>query len=105
MTSQGPPGWSPGTPGASARREGERRRANRERRVRERHPLLGGFILALREAPVHERNWSTGGKAEAELAEALTRRCGKRVSWLYDRRIPRSRATSTCWLSPRAVFG
>lgn len=65
MASVGPPGWSEGTPGASARREAERRRANRERRVRERHPLLGGVILALQKAPQHERNWGAGGKAKS----------------------------------------
>lgn len=92
MTSQGPPGWSPGTPGRSAQRQGERWRANRERRVRERHPVLGGLFLALQAPPVHERNWKAGGTAEAELAQALTKRCGERVDWLYDRRIPRRRA-------------
>lgn len=92
MASVGPPGWSEGTPGASARREAERRRANRERRVRERHPLLGGVILALQKAPQHERNWGAGGKSEERMAESLARKCGERVTWLYDRRIQRSRA-------------
>src|SRR5690349_2538177 len=37
----------PGTPGASARREYERRQAKHESGVREKHPKLGGLILAL----------------------------------------------------------
>lgn len=92
MSSQAPPGWESGTPGASARREAERRRANRERRVRERYPRIGGLILAFQGTPTHERNWHRGAEREARLAGLLRRRCGDSVSWLYDRRIPRSRA-------------
>lgn len=41
----------PGTPGASARREYERRQAKREARIREKHPQLGGLILAVTDEP------------------------------------------------------
>ena len=85
------PTASQGKAGASARREGERRRANREARVRERHPHLGGVILALRDAPQHERSWSRGGGGEELVEVALRKRCPD-VAVLHDRRIPRSRA-------------
>jgi len=42
-----PPELDRGTPGASAAREHERRRRNREARVRRRHPLIGGLLLAI----------------------------------------------------------
>lgn len=80
-----------GRAGASARREGERRKANREARVRERHPRLGGVILALQDAPQHEQSWSRGGGGEELVEEALKKHCPD-VAALHDRRIPGSRA-------------
>src|ERR1700709_487015 len=77
--------------GASARREGERRKANREARVHEHHPRLGGVILALRDAPQHERSWARGAGGEELVELALTKRCPD-VPVLHDRRIPGSRA-------------
>lgn len=81
----------PGTPGASARREHERRRANREQRTRERHPRIGGALLALRDAPQHEKQWATGAAGEEAVAQSLARRCPD-VIVLHDRRMPGSRA-------------
>lgn len=81
-----------GTAGASAVREGERRRVNREQRVRDRHPRLGGLLLALGEPPVHERVWKRGGEGERMVAESLAKRCNDRVVVLHDRRVPGSRA-------------
>jgi hypothetical protein len=80
-----------GVAGASAYREQERRRANRERRTRERHPLVGGALLAVREAPAHERVWGTGGGGEEATALYLAKRCPDAVM-LHDRRIPGTRA-------------
>ena len=80
-----------GRAGASARREGERRRARREAGVRERHPRIGGAILALQDAPQHERSWARGAGGEALVEQALVKHCPK-VPLLHDRRIPGSRA-------------
>src|SRR4051794_39107881 len=81
-----------GNAGSSARREAERRQQNRERRVRQRHPKLGGLILALQDTPQHERSWTIGGDAERSVAESLAKRCRDDVLILHDRRIPGSRA-------------
>jgi len=80
-----------GRAGASARREGARRKAQREARVRERHPRIGGVILALQEAPQHERSWARGAGGEELVAQALTKHCPD-IPVLHDRRIPSSRA-------------
>ena len=87
--------------GASAQREYERRKANRERRqdqheaaVRDRHPRVGGLILAVQgtpQAPRHETVWARGAEGEAKVAKALAERCPT-VPVLHDRRIPRSKA-------------
>jgi hypothetical protein len=81
-----------GTAGASARREGERRRAARERRVRERHPRVGGLLLALGGEPAHEQAWERGARGEELLAASLAKRCKNRVILLHDRRLPGGRA-------------
>ena len=60
--------------------------------MRERHPVLGRVILALQKEPQHERAWHIGGEGEARVARSLAEKCGEEVAWLYDRRIPRSRA-------------
>jgi hypothetical protein len=81
-----------GIPGGSARREHQRRREAREQLTRERHPRIGGALLALRRAPQDERSWRTGGKGEEILARILESYCGDRVVLLHDRRIPGRRA-------------
>ena len=80
-----------GRAGASARREGERRKARREAGVRERHPRIGGVILALQDAPQHERSWARGAGGEELVEQALVKHCPN-VPVLHDRRIPGSRA-------------
>lgn len=84
------PGETSGA-GASARREHERRKAKRQAGVRERHPRLGGVMLALRDAPQHERSWARGAGGEELVEQALSKRCPN-VAILHDRRIPGSRA-------------
>lgn len=83
---------APGTPGASARREHQRRKANRERHTRDRHPHIGGLLLAFQEEPQHERAWARGAAGEEAIAAALARRCTDAVILLHDRRLPGSRA-------------
>lgn len=88
-----PPGdFDLGTAGASARREHERRRANRENRVREKHPRIGGALLALRDDPSHEKVWARGARGEEHVAKVLAKFLKDDVIVLHDRRIPGSRA-------------
>jgi len=84
--------FNTGTAGASARREHEQRRTSRERLVRERHPHVGGLLLALREAPSHEQVWARGARGEEHVAAELAKRLDDRVVVLHDRRIPGRRA-------------
>ncbi|MEQ6901768.1 nuclease-related domain-containing protein [Nocardioides sp. YIM 152588] len=81
-----------GTPGASARREFERRQAKREDRIREKHPKLGGLILALSDDPQSTTAWKTGAIGEERLGEKLNALASDSVRVLHDRRIPGSRA-------------
>ncbi len=87
-----PPDFDAGTAGASARREHERRRANREKQVREKHPRVGGILLALGSEPTHETAWARGAGGEERIAEALAKHLKDGTMLLHDRRIPRSRA-------------
>jgi hypothetical protein len=83
---------SNGTAGASARREHERRRTLREQAVRDKHPRIGGLLLALHEPPADERRWAHGAGGEEMVAAALDKRCRPEVVVLHDRAIPGSRA-------------
>ncbi len=81
-----------GTAGASARREHARRLANREKRVREKHPHVGGLMLALGSAPTHETVWARGAGGEEHVAKFLAKHLKADVIALHDRAIPGSRA-------------
>jgi len=81
-----------GTAGASARREFERRAAKREKRIRDRHPRLGGLILAISDDPQSTTAWRTGARGEEVLGQRLDALADSGVRALHDRRIPRSRA-------------
>lgn len=81
-----------GVAGSSARREHERRKAARERRIRERHPKLGGVLLALSEDPQSTRAWAVGADGEERLGRRLDSVAGALVRVLHDRGIPGSRA-------------
>lgn len=78
---------SDGVAGGSARREHARRRASREQRVRERHPVIGGALLALVGEPEHERSWLRGAEGEERAARELERRVAGKVVLLHDRRL------------------
>jgi hypothetical protein len=80
-----------GLPGASAHREYRRRRGNREARVRQRHPRIGGLLLALAGSPQHERAFERGRLGEETVARALERRLARGPAvLLHDRRMPHS---------------
>jgi hypothetical protein len=81
-----------GTAGGSARAEHARRRANRERRVREKHPRIGGVLLALQDEPGHEQVWARGAVGEEVVARALAKYCNDHAVILHDRRVPGGRA-------------
>ncbi len=81
-----------GSAGASAEREYERRKRKREARTREVHPRIGGLLLALRDAPVHEIAFREGALQERAVAQVLEW-CAARseVIVLHDRRVPPGR--------------
>lgn len=92
--SQRAPSDSAGAPkgraGASALREYERRRDRREKRVRDKHPLIGGVLLALQGSPQHEAAFKKGAAGERAVAESLEKHlAGSPVVLLHDRRMPR----------------
>jgi len=60
-----------GEAGSSARREFERRRAGREQHIRDRHPKLGGLIVALSDDPQSTTGWDTGAVGEERLGGRL----------------------------------
>ena len=81
-----------GTAGASAMREYERRRRSREHRVREKHPRIGGLILALSEPPSHETAWARGAAGEQRVAAELAKYVRDDVVVLHDRAIRHSQS-------------
>jgi hypothetical protein len=81
-----------GRAGGSAQREFERRKDKRESRVREKHPRLGGLILALSDEPQSTKAWAKGAEGERRVAQALDALRSETVVVLHDRRVPRSKA-------------
>ncbi|HEY5192489.1 MAG TPA: nuclease-related domain-containing protein [Solirubrobacteraceae bacterium] len=89
FSSSSTPQLDRGQPGASVAREYQRRKRNREVRTREAHPRIGGFLLAVRGAPQHERAFHSGEIGEREVAAALERRTAESPAIiLHDRRMP-----------------
>ncbi|RYB95753.1 NERD domain-containing protein [Nocardioides oleivorans] len=78
--------------GSSARREFERRKAAREQRIRDKHPRLGGLILALSDEPQSTTAWNAGAVGEERLGRRLNSLQSETCRILHDRRIPGSRA-------------
>jgi hypothetical protein len=81
-----------GKPGASLKREHQRRKRNRETRVLQAHPRIGGFILALGDAPQHEYAFHRGDLGEKAVAASLEARTeGGLTIALHNRRMPNGR--------------
>lgn len=81
-----------GSAGASAQREFERRKRKREERVREAHPRVGGFLLAITDEPQSTKAWATGAAGEIMLGRRLDGLVNDSTLVLHDRRIPPTRA-------------
>ncbi|HQR28190.1 MAG TPA: nuclease-related domain-containing protein [Nocardioides sp.] len=73
-------------PGASLEREYERRVEAREKRVRERHPRIGGFLLAVTSEPATTAAFARGAQGERRVAARLEKSCGDQVLFLHNRR-------------------
>ncbi len=84
-----PPEAVPGSAGASAQREFERRARRREQAVRQRHPKLGGLLLALTDDPSSTRVWAQGAAGERAVAAKLDELSGSHLVLLHDRRMLR----------------
>jgi len=81
-----------GHAGASAQREYLRRKRNREARVRSRHPLIGGVLLAVGGTPQHEAAFRSGRVGEELIARSLERGTANgRAVILHDRQMPHAR--------------
>ena len=57
--------------GASAQQEYQRRSQRRQERIRQRHPRLGGLILALANEPASTRVWAQGAAGERQVGATL----------------------------------
>lgn len=89
-----PPNAAParGTPGASLDREYQRRKTIREARIRNRHPRIGGLLLALGDEPQHQRAFDQGGRSEQHVAHYLEKRTARSPTMLlHNRRMPGGR--------------
>ena len=81
------------TPGASAERIATQKTDRRVQSTRERHPHIGGLLLAIRDTPQPEKAWASGAVGErvvGKTLEGLATRCPMYV--LHDRRMLGSRA-------------
>lgn len=83
---------STGTAGGSALAEYERRAARREQRIRAKHPVLGGLILAVSDEPQDVRAWKTGAAGERAVGRRLDELVAHGVEVMHDRRIRGSKA-------------
>ena len=64
----------PGIAGQSISRAHQARKSRREQRVRDKHPRIGGALLALQSAPQHEEAFRKGAAGERQVAAALAKR-------------------------------
>ncbi len=81
-----PPEIQLSDPGASLEREYAKRVAARDQRVRERHPRIGGFLLAVSEEPASTRVFAQGAEGERRLAAKLEKGCDQAL-FLHNRRL------------------
>jgi hypothetical protein len=84
-----PPGS--GVAGESLQREYDRRSAKREATIREAHPRIGGFLLAVTNEPQSTRAFAQGAIGERKAAERLTELCGDTVLFLLNRKLGKGR--------------
>ncbi|MDQ1723518.1 MAG: hypothetical protein QOG52_546, partial [Frankiaceae bacterium] len=82
---------SPGVAGESLQREYERRSAKREKNIREAHPRIGGFLLAVTNEPQSTRAFAQGAIGERKAADRLTELCGNSVLLLLNRKLGKGR--------------
>ncbi|MGZ6930932.1 MAG: nuclease-related domain-containing protein [Acidimicrobiia bacterium] len=81
------------TPGASAARIAQKKTERREQSVRERHPHIGGLLLAFQDAPQPEKAWVSGAIGERVVGNTLDSLAARNsLLVLHDRRFPGSRA-------------
>jgi hypothetical protein len=83
------PSFDGGVAGRSARREYGRRAEKRRRALRERFPLIGGFLYAVSREPQAIGAWSSGSVGESAVGRRLDSLSRSGVMVLHDRRIPR----------------
>ncbi|MFF1633498.1 nuclease-related domain-containing protein [Leifsonia sp. NPDC058248] len=94
-----------GLAGASAARQNQRLHDAREKRVRERHPKIGGFLLAVTEDPQSTRAWATGAAGEQKLGAWLDGVANEHVTPLHDRGIRGTKANiDHLVVGPQGVF-
>ena len=93
-----------GTAGTSAQRKFDHLAAKRETRIRTKHPIIGGALLALSEPPQSTRAWQVGARGETILGNRLDALVPA-VKVLHDRRIPSTKANiDHIVIAPRGVF-
>jgi len=81
-----------GEAGRSAQREHDRRMARREQKVRTKHPIIGGALLAAFGDPQTTKAWDHGATGERVVGRRLDSLADRGVIALHDRRVPGSRA-------------
>jgi len=75
----------------SAHHQHEQRRANREKQVHDKHPGVGGPLLAVGDGSERESVRACGAGGEEHAGKVLAHCLHDGVVVLHDRRIPRSR--------------
>lgn len=73
--------------GASLDAEYLKRKHAREKRIRDKHPRLGGLILAISKEPSSTTAFATGAAGERATAMWLEKSCGSQVLFLHNRRL------------------
>lgn len=82
----------PSVAGGSAQRVADRKLATRDRNTRERHPVIGGLLMKVREVPQQEKAWNSGARGERRIGGVLDGLVGPGLQVIHDRRMPRSNA-------------
>ena len=76
-----------GLPGASLDAEYVRRKKLREDRIRNKHPKIGGLLLALSSEPASTTAFAAGAAGERATAAQLEKSCADSVLFLHNRRL------------------